>query len=428
MAITIHQSPQIHSPGFNDLVYVVSSTNTAQTNFQYLCDIYLTNDSGAISHAGRTYLREKTPVDPLYSSGVFNISNHIRSFLTYDLHGSSGSVMKCPNSNLQVVCKFGEEYGPSSGITQYADLATASTVIVKNQVFDFLDFKDFNYSNYTNPSGNTTAKFLTNVVSTDATTGFRKFTVRDNEDAWLYKMASASNEAMYFNIRTYDNLGSIIATHQIYNAFSAISTVGRYSYQIPAGPLNINLIPENDIVGANVQPIIYSSVYSYDIWSANASNTQTSEKIKFVIDYNCVEDTVYRLFFLNKLGGFDAHSFTLAHTFETNVKREIFKRNMITRIGGGNYGYNKYDSSDVQYLTTNKDTVKVVSNWIDENTSTWLEELVTSPVVYLYDSTHGYVSVNITDSKHVRKQWRRDGLFNIELSFTYGYDRYRQTL
>lgn len=423
MAVTIHQQPPTHAPGFNDLIYVVSSTNTAQTNFQYLCDIYLTDDTGALSHAGRTYLREKAPVDPTYSSGVFNITNHIKSYLSYDIHGSSGSIQKCPNSNLQIVCKFGEEYGASSAVTQYADLTNASTVIAFNAVFDFADFNDYAVATYTTPSTNTTARFLTNRPANGI--------IRSDEDAWLYKHCSASNEANYIVYKRYDASNVVINPPiKVYNPYTQISTVGRYTVQIPAGPRNINQIPENDIVGASdVQPIIIDgTVYSYDVYTENASNNQTSEAQHFVISSECTDKTIYRLHFLNKLGGFDSFSFIRAHTFETDIKKETFKRNVTTRIGGGRYGYNKYDLSDVQYLTTNKDVIKVTADWIDEDTSEWLEELATAPVAFHDDPTHGLIAINIKESKYTRKQWVTDKLFNFELTFTYGYDRYRQTL
>jgi hypothetical protein len=74
-----------------------------------------------------------------------------------------------------------------------------------------------------------------------------------------------------------------------------------------------------------------------------------------------------------------------------------------------------------------KDKVKITSNWIDEETSEWLEELITSPVVFLDDATYGLVAVSITDTNYVRKQWRTDGLSNLEITIEYSYDRTRQS-
>ncbi|MCR4307509.1 MAG: hypothetical protein NUV80_03040 [Candidatus Berkelbacteria bacterium] len=426
MAVTIRQQPQSLTPGFNDIIFVVSSTNVAQTNFQYVCDIYVQNDSGAVTHAGNSYIREKTPADPVYSSGVFNVSNILRSFLTYDIGDDIFGSQKSTNSVIQIQCNFGEEYGASSGVVVYPntagwgapDTATSDIKTIWNGVFDYVDFKDYLVSQYSNSSANTTVKLLTNQPATRI--------IRSGENAWLYKINTATNEMGFYYCYPYTSAGSLTQPCVIRNNFVTINSTGRYMIRYPSG-WNLNSIPAADFITGS-QPILTSTVAYYLIFTTNSAYSINSQTYRFNVDTTCTDHTVYRLHFLNKLGGFDSFSFIKAHTFDTDIKRESYKRNTTQRIGGGQYGYNKSTVSQVQFLTTNKDTVKVNSDWIDEDTSTWLEELLTSPVVFLDDATHGLIAVNIVDSKYTRKQWRTDGLSNLELSFQYGYDRYRQTL
>ena len=55
----------------------------------------------------------------------------------------------------------------------------------------------------------------------------------------------------------------------------------------------------------------------------------------------------------------------------------------------------------------------------------WLEELITSPDVYV-EKSGTLVPINITTAKHERKKQVNDKLFNLTLEFTYSYNRYRQ--
>lgn len=412
MSVTIQQSPQTMIPGFNDIIYVVSSDHVNDENFQFVCDLYLDDDAGNITHAGRTYLREKTPADPIHSSGVFNISEKIKQFLTYDVGNDLFASQKCPNSIISIQAKFGEEFGGSSGTTVYANQVTATTIRTFNGVLDQADLNAYAKGTFVGSTASTTRRFLTNQPKT--------VKARTTEHGWLYFLVESVNDANTIIVTTTDSV-SADTQYAIPNDFaSSLSTVGRYMIRVPARPATIM----RDIGNW----AMFDDIVKYTIHSQNDASAQDREKLTFNIDTTCTDHTIYTIHFLNRLGGFDTFSFIRAHTEETDVERKKFKRNLITRIGGGRYGYNNKDLSDVQYQTKHKDTIKLSSDWISEAEATWLEELITSPVVFHDDPTDGLLAINITDTKYKRKQWRTDGLFNLELSFQYSFDRYRQGL
>lgn len=422
MAITIQQQPASSIlSAFNDIIFVVSSNNTAQSNFQYVCDIYLTDDTGALTHAGSSYLRTKTPVDPVYSSGVFNITDKVRNFLTYDNGTEAYGVQKSPNSVIQVICKFGEEYGPSSAVTVTADLATSSTYFAINSSLSDLEYNNTNIES---------VFALTNTVSTikrALTNRPALGNIRSGEDAWLsYVHTTANNSSYNFVVET--DTGALLTLYYISNAYATITTsVGRRVLRIPSGMRNLGYLNASNILTGQ-SFINFTNVIKYNIWTVNASSGVTSETQSYTVDTSCTDHEVYRLHFLNKWGGFDSFSFIKAHTERAEITREKFKRNKITRIGGGRYGFNNYDLSDVQYMTKNKDTIKVISDWISESDSEWLEELVSSPVVFHDHPTYGRVPITITDTGYDRKLWVTDKLFNLEVSFQYSDDKYRQSM
>ena len=419
MAITIRQAPPLYLSGFNDIVFVVSSTNTGQTNFQYVCDIYFTDDSGAISFPSASYIRTKTPVDPLYSSGVFNISDKVRNFLSYDNGTDAYGFQKSPNSVISFVCKFGEEYGPSSAVVVTADLATTSTHYAINSSISDLEANALNFeTDFALLGSSTTKRMLTNRPPSGI--------IRTGEDAWLSHVNSFTNANWNAVVET--DTGSLLTQYYITNPYATVTTsVGRRVLRFPSGPRNLGYLNSSHILSGQSY-INFTGVLRYNIWMVNASSGQTSETQSYTIQDDCTDHTVYRLHFLNKLGGFDSFSFIKAHVEKTEVTREKFKRNKITRIGGGRYGYNNSDLSDVQYYTKHKDSIKIISDWIDEDTSTWLEELITSPVVFHDHPTYGRVAINITDTSYERKQWVTDKLFNLEVNFQYSDDKYRQGL
>jgi len=58
-----------------------------------------------------------------------------------------------------------------------------------------------------------------------------------------------------------------------------------------------------------------------------------------------------------------------------------------------------------------------------------LEELATSPLIYLERSATNFIAVNIVNNSYdVRKYMSDRKLFNVSFDIEYTYNRYRQTL
>jgi hypothetical protein len=114
MAITILANPKDFAPVYNKMEYLISSTNTAQTNFAYLVDIY-------INGSGTKTVRLRIPVRPSDSYGKVDIHRVLESALTSDVGNPLGiaGTYEAPNSSLTYIVKFGEEYGAT--VVQYPD-------------------------------------------------------------------------------------------------------------------------------------------------------------------------------------------------------------------------------------------------------------------------------------------------------------------
>lgn len=432
MAITIQRQAPAHCFVYNPLWWVVSSTNTAQSNFRFVCDIYITGQT----FAGASYLRLKTPVDPVNNRGVFNVNPILERYVTYDISiatGATEAIKQASNSVIEYQLKFGEEYGPSSAVTVFPDLTVSSAKFAHNSIqehIDYLGFIQTSGSVYLNASASA-KKFLTNSPRD-------KQKVRSEERLWLQMINdSASDQPARAYVETYNSSDVLLSTLVFRNNYTTLSSAADRRIIVPAG-YNIDDVLPADIVSGSV-PVISAAACSYwKIWMVDTSNVQKSEKFTLKKDSTCIHDDgdEFRIHFLNELGGLDSFTFFRAHKHEVNIKeRKIYSKPPGKFIALNNYMFESSDRLDIAFYTEMKETITLHSDWIDEDTSKWLEELVCSPVVMVQDVlwTTGpgdaadlNLPVTITDKQYIRKQRSTDRLFNLVIKIQPTYNRYRQ--
>lgn len=409
MAITIKQSPESFSPVYNEINYVVSSDKIAQDNFQYICDLYITGVSSP------AYVRLKATQDPSTGFAVFDVHRVLENYVNSDIDKSTYGFQKNTSSYVKYQCKFGEEFGLStSGTTVYADLTLSTAAYAYNGLFDFLEFQDYDDADWL--INNTSSFFLTSLKSKK---------VRDDMYSWVHMMVDTAGRADRMVIDVTDTSGNV-TQKSVSNAFQALADDDSRFIRFSAGPANINLISSGDIILGS-QPLIPTNAASYQIYTTTGGGVRTSEKLTFTLDDTCTNHDIYVFHFLNQYGGFDSFAFIRVSRHKTEINRSKFKKPLgtLTAVTGA-YSYNKKDRSDVQYDTNLKDRIEVYSDWLTDAESTWLEELVSSPEIYVDDATHGLVAVNIIDTVYERRKAVNDKAFNLRITFEYSYNRYRQ--
>lgn len=407
--LTIQQAPDAITPAYNNIVYVVSGTNTAQANFKFIADIVVNGETTRIA---------KFP-DSTHDVGVFDISKIVRSYLSSDISIDSYGFQECPNSIVEYTVQFGEEYGAStSGTTIYANQIT-STKAAYNGVVDFLPFQSYDYTTKVMANGSS-ADFLTNAPSSGV--------VRDSENAWLHGMTESSGAVYHAKVVTYDSTGSVIQTVKINNPFQAVSSINSKNIRLGSGTGNLNSIPTSAITDGGSQPIITASVTKYDVTFQTYDGTAVSNTFTYLVDNECTKNEVTRFHFLNKEGGFDSFSFIRASNKRDQINRGQFKKKVEGLTSATTYGYSTSDRQVSDYYTKISESVQVRSNWISEATNIWLSELIGSPEVYIEDATYGLVAVNIVDTVYDYKTEAANRLFDLTMSFRYSYDKFRQDL
>lgn len=405
MAYSISQQPELFAPAYNDQIYVVTSSNNGQTNFNYIAQVYIGSD----------IITLKAPANPTYGSGVFNIGRIIENYVNSDINKGYG-IQQNSTSFKAYYVRFGEEFG--STITQYLNRTQTVNKYVWNGVFDFLDYQTFAYADYS-LDGNgllltKAAQFITQKVLT-------------GDYHWLYWFANDTTVLSHIEVKSYTSTGSLIKTVGVQNPvlYQSSGTIGNHFMRFGGGKAQLNQITALDLKYGTT-PVIPTTATSYTVGFQNSSSGVIASAVTYEIQDADCKYTNYRLHFLNELGGFDSFNFTKLSRKETDINRLQYKAPIGALTSASAFGYSKMDRGDRQYFISSKDTIKIKSDWLSDLEMEMLKELVDSPEIYLDDSTHGLISVTCSATKFETKTILNNKVFNLELDIQYSFDRYRQ--
>jgi hypothetical protein len=156
-------------------------------------------------------------------------------------------------------------------------------------------------------------------------------------------------------------------------------TNGFRKVDIGVGPMNlINMgIPFISSTGTNV--VDRYEVYLKNTGSLLANNV--SEVRKYKIDNKCSNYEKQRVVFLNRLGGYDYFNFTLDSKRTLAISRTEYEKML-------DWNYNVGDRGKDILAQKAEIKMTMTSDWITEKEAIWLEELMTSPEVFLMPNTN----------------------------------------
>jgi len=388
MAITKVTVPDDFIGAFNQVVYKISSNNTAQPNFNFIVDIKETTTSTLLA-------RLKYPKQPGVTDLTFDIGDVLKNSVSYDfLNAQAAYVAANTNSRLKYYVEFRELYDNGSGVptlqaVSASDPATPSASSYKfasNAIFDFEDFTPTAYVN-TNVSG------------------------------FGYLNANTSSfeniEASQNKILTFFDPNRIVAKIVLLSGSTVVQSITlpakEHLFNINAGKW---IIDTSGLTLANETYVVQLKT-SGDVLLATKTFTYTPQ---------CSNYSTVRLHWLNKLGAFESFNFIMNSRKSEEIERKQFKAALPI-------SYLKSDRLKTNFNTTINDKISINSDWISEEQSILLEQLATSPVIYLERSATNFVAVNITNQNYEIKKYLDDRkLFNLSFDIEYTYSRYRQSL
>ena len=298
---------------------------------------------------------------------------------------------------------------------------TLTDKVAFNGVNDFIDFIDWDSDLYTKTdvSAPPVGKFMSTlpVIASGITNAPEQidYKLRRNSKLLLQGYEMAYN---YIEV-VVDSVHYVL--QYTYNAN------GKLLY-FPLGVDDINsqdaYVWVGGVLDPVTQPIIPVGTKSYQVFGYNSIPTSVEQgltKKGYVI--NIDEDTcsVYediQLVFLDKLGSFVPFHFDLVNRNTKSVNRTNYQSDYGQYAPASNsWTYNTYDRGVKNLDTQVTDIYTINSNWVNQNVSNWLMELVTSPEVYWIKVDGTTVAINLTTNNIERKQVINDQIINYTFSF-----------
>lgn len=375
MAITIESAPQDYVPVYSDIMYTVSSTNYAQTNFKFVAVVK--------NASGTTLAKLKAPI--LYGTtdkGVFNISRILRSYVTYDFTLNTLQPARCLNSYIGYSVEFGEEYGTTP--TEYLNLTSSTGKYAWNGVYSV--FANESIADYL--CDDSSAKFLTTV---------RRRRVDLAQQDYLYFLSGLNTDVAVVEVKAYNASGTLLADSDISQSFDG-SSIDEYLLRVAAGPANLNTIAQGQLVSGTAGSLVPANTAYYTIRlhdNATPPVTYLSEEYRFDVVEDCSKWSARYLYFLNRLGGFESVRFSQMNREMYDIERKQFKRNNYT-LSGNEFIRDSAKHGMTNYNVEKRKKVVLHTDFLNETEWEWLHDLMSSPVVFL----DGTIPVNIVDTRH----------------------------
>lgn len=383
MAITINSTPENYPSMHDDLWFVVTSTNVAQTNFKYVFDVYVNSSLVA---------RIKSFPDPSSGKGIFNAGNIVRNYwASYFKPNTSASFWAYNGNDIYVPfeIRFGEEYSD----TLYTNLASGN-------------YKAFNFYNplFRDPSTSYfqpyVSKWLTNRDKS-------KLECAMNEHLFIGWMnQAASTTSLTFTVQKYNQGGTPSGSPV---TSSATSTASFVLADVSPAAINATL----------GESFITSTTYQYGVKINYGGNS--SDELKVLVACNPIY-TPMSVHFLNQLGGYDSFMFRAVNRQQRNIERKQYER---TNWQLNSSTMQQYDSYKRMYEGANVFSVqqsvsfKLQSDFINETDLTWMQELIASPEVYIEQGGY-YYPIAIRSTNWEQKYRVADKMFNMILEVDYG--------
>lgn len=473
MAITIITQPDVYHSAYNPIKFELDSTNKNQSGFRYIVEIYdagttnklaefdiapdqfnsgradidisriiqnkvdtfITFTSNSVQHATNTYYQYDVKfgesynstwefddyvflsgdtlgltTDTIYGTGFTNTTHNfiIGSQIYVEMDSVYGDnrdllngywvVTQVPsNKTIGININFSQiGSGPtSSGVARFSDfqkvrnydLNSITGMTAVNVAQDILEYTTLDGSLNSYVLGSSTSELLTNIPN--------NFFVTPESSLFLNMLESNSSGYVYFE----NNDGEI---------FRKLNTGNFIVKSNGIGPNNLGtLIPVSGIL-----PLIKSDTKWYDVWVADNTGTQESEKLRLYIDNRCKINDV-EILFMDRKGSYASFSFQ-NRRYETVTTEKQNYRQYVKNYETYSKGLTSYHSKYMKELTLN-------TNFMTEEMNLYFEELLTSRYTYVKWEGVWYACV-VNDGAYQNEFERNNKLIKKNITVRFAID------
>lgn len=431
MSQTLIASPQRISPAYNPLKFIVDSTNKNKTGFKYIFDIYAAGTANKIG---------EYKVLPRFGDGYGeeDLSKLLQTQVSWDLDTLTTSFYDAPNSYYLYDVKIGEEFVAEFSYTSSLTNASGNVQINVTNTFASGDQVVITQADggVANPqleglhtvisaTGSTVVVNVSWSTITDATidgvvkyADNRKVITRDItelDDNMVFNAAfrwtdwTAYDSANYvltaptalwltnqpqtyhctigqdisLNIINPKGTDRVIFENSNGLAFYKMISSTDEIVQIPVGPNNYGTL-----VGTG--DLIDDSVEWYEFFFANGATLPVQDSVKYRIYLDRRTTSVeYSLLFLDRMGSWSSFAFQLKSYERGDVTREVYNQDVTGYVNASDEW--TYSTEEFGFRTINTNVIKsfdLNTNWMTEDMAQYFEELVTSPQVFIKETSY----------------------------------------
>jgi hypothetical protein len=392
MAITVNNTPGSYQSFHEDMWYVVTSDNIAQTSFKYIFDVYVNSVLVA---------RIKSFPQPNTDKGLFNVAPIIRNYWeSYFQPATSQTAFNHTGSGNMVsfTIEFGEEYAG----TTYTNLTSSAGT-------------GYNYyPNISEGKGAFDGTWFENGYA-----GVNLLTKRDLTQL----QTNQSGNRLFISMNNFTS-GVVYDWKLNVTRSNGNDTTGGTFVDV-SGIAVIDVSPQaiNTYLGGT---FISSATESYVVgFEELGAGTQAEVTVTKICQ---PRHTHIPLHFLNSLGGYDTMIFTLVNRESRNIERKSFEQIDWQYRSSDMFRWNQYNvfnGGAVQFNTQQTITYKLTSDWLTLKDYTWIRDLIASPEVYM-ENNGTFIPIKISTSQWTQKKQYVDKVYNLELDIEFGSKEFSQ--
>lgn len=419
MTIAINQQPQLYTPVYNQVLILAESDKTAETDFRLRVEIFQDRDllpTGSLIYTGFFLPRPNTieAVIDVHRICETVIEESLIEDLVNQNLGTQGHGFQNHRDLTSFSIVITEEYGSPRADD---DVATVQ-FFGFNSALKEQDFVDWDHTNYLLVLNDATKLFLTNAPDQDVE-------IADSAIlSWLQTEDGGGGDIVVdvIEVETFNDTGSLIQTATI--AAGLVDSLGTdwsdFNRSLMVGPDDLN----NTTLATGSQPLIDSDTVLYTVQCIDDNGDASSElKTYNVVDF-CDRATPRRLYWLNKLSGFDSFTFELESIESVEVDRKTTNRTgylfdgVLTNL--------QKESGKISYNIEYRDRMRLTSNWMSTEQMSWLEELVTATEIFMFKDGKFHSILITNQPKYEKKTTERDKVFNLILEVEFAYKSFSQ--
>ena len=467
MSVQILNRPNQHIiPAYGgETIFTVAETsfaNFAQDNFKFLFEVrvFFTDETGAVQNQYHRF-SVKPRVTSGWSIASFDISQVVQDYCTTDTEiftganagsydGTAANPFPTTRFSIHTVDKFSR---------QRSNMIKATVAVYEYYTVNGVD----NFTNYT-PLGlkyaffNGTqqydegatafddAKYIVNTSSREFLTSFghgveRKLRLGDYHtlaftNGKFFDTLGTANTSQLDDIqfKFYESDGTLLQTSTIDNTAanggypSSSVDIGANTSQLQGTLLYAGVGCKNITNGGITIP---ANTAYYEVTGLNSLSAACTRTYTFrVQDDDCKGYETIRLAYLNRLGGWDYYNFTKKSTRTVNTTQGLMKENQVSY--GNTYAYRQsWRGGAKSYRTNSTEIIEANTDFITEDEANVLEELFTSPQVFMQDTTNTvdtFLPVIVTEKSYIKQTTANDGLKQYVISIEKSNERVIQRL